>query len=265
MTQSPVTDPVASQKDRREIAPEDADFRPPAGLGSQNPPVMTTLPPPPLSTDPASTTASARRTSSLPPPIPDEVDAAHFAALRDAGLCADLTDGLLMVLQERVGPKEEDARRLDLLEHYYDANGDPAMSDKRWSDDRMVLFRDENGATARTIVAALAHSHPETGDTHIERLGGSDGPLVLRCGEHMSAVDDEDVTGGGRTVAVRSLVTAFNVLLDRFADPRRLVPLRGDGRREMYVALDVEHAVPLCLGGHLEEMTTSELMSLAAW
>lgn len=230
---------------------------------------MPTLPPPPLSSD---TSASAslsqppsRRTSSLPPPLPDEVDAAHFAALRQAGLCADLTDGLLMVLQERVGSKEEDARRLDLLEHYYDANGDPGMSDKRWSDDRMVLFRAENGATARTIVSALAHSHPETGEMHLERLGGDDGPLVLRCGEHISAIDDDEVSSGAPTVSVRALVAAFNVVLDRYADPRRLVPLRGDGRREMYVALDLDHAVTLCLAGHLEEMSTSELMSLAGW
>lgn len=230
---------------------------------------MPTLPPPPPILDAVATNVlsqpPAHRTSSLPPPLPEDADADHFAALRQAGLCADLTEGLLMVLQERVGTKDEDSRRLDLLEHYYDAGGDPSMSDKRWSDDRMVLFRSENGASARTIVSALAHSHPDTGETHLERLGGDGGPLVIRCGEHISAVDDEEVSVGGSSVSVRALVAAFNVVLDRHADPRRLVPLRGDGKREMYVALDLDHAVTLCLAGHLEEMTTSELMSLANW
>lgn len=252
------------------IGPESADSEPHTGLGSADRLVMPTQPPPPPTLESLAASAfgsqpPARRTSSLPPPVPEDADSAHFAALRSAGLCADLTDGLLMVLQERVGTKDEDARRLDLLEHYYDANGDPSMSDKRWSDDRMVLFRSQNGATARTIVSALAHSHPDTSETHLERLGGDDGPLVIRCGEHISAIDDEDVAGGGSTVAVRALVAAFNVILDRFSDQRRLVPLRGDGFREMYVALDSDHAISLCLAGHLEEMSTSELMALAGW
>jgi hypothetical protein len=208
--------------------------------------------------------ATTPRPSTIPPPVPDEADAMHFEALRGAGICRDLTEGLLMVLQERVGSKDEDTRRLDLLEHYYDANGDPATADRRTEADRMLLFRSDNGASGRAVVSALAHTHPALFDTRLERLGGEDGPLVLRCGEHLSAIDDESVAGDA-TVAVRSLVTAFNVLLDRCDEPRRLVPLRGDGKREIYVALEIDAAISLCLADHLEEMTTNDLVAIACW
>lgn len=208
--------------------------------------------------------APAVRPSTIPPPMPDEADAEHFEALRSAGICGDLTDMLLMVLQERVGAKDQDVRRLDLLEHYYDANGDPATSDRRAEADRMVLFRSDNGASGRAVVSALAHTHPALADTRLERLGGDDGPLVLRCGEHFSAIDDES-TDDASTVAVRSLVAAFNVLLERVEEPRRLVPLRGDGKREIYVALEIDAAIGLCLADHLEEMTTNELVAIACW
>lgn len=219
----------------------------------------------PASAAPASAppVAPPKRTSTVPPPMPDIADAAHFDALRAAGICADLTEGLLMVLQERVGPKEEDMRRLDLLEHYYDAGGDPVVAERRAEEDRLVLIRSDNGATGRGVVSALAMTHPALHETRLERLGGRDGPLVLRCGEHLSAIDDD--SSDDATVAVRSLVAAFNVLLDRNEEPRRLVPLRGDGKREVYVALGIDAAISLCLSDYLEEMTTNELVAIACW
>lgn len=232
---------------------------------------MATLPPPyPVLDDTASAPAlsqppPARMKSSIPPPIPDEADSVYFEALRGAGLLADLNDVLLHVLQERVGAKEEDARRLDLIELYYDANGDVPTAERRWERDRMVLLRADNGATARQVVSALAQTHPLLADARLERLGGDDGPLVVRSGDHMSAVDDEDTSGYGGTVSIRALVAAFNVLLERLDEQRRLVPLRGDGCREVYVALPADTAMTLCLAGHLDEMSTNELMTLAGW
>lgn len=232
---------------------------------------MATLPPPQPVLDavpPAMTMSQpdgSRSKSSIPPPLPDEVDELYFEALRGAGLFSELNDVLLHVLQERVGSKDEDARRLDLIELYYDANGDVSAADRRWSRDRMVLLRADNGATARQVVSALAQTYEALEDTHLERLGGDDGPLVLRSGEHISAVDDDAAAAGDHTVSIRSLVAAFNVLLERCNEQRRLVPLRGDGRREVYVALPMDAAVSLCLASHLDEMSTNELMTLAGW
>lgn len=232
---------------------------------------MATLPPPPpvLVANPTANSNSQppreHMKSSIPPPLPDEADSIYFEALRSAGLLAELTDVLRDVLQERVGSKEEDARRLDLIELYYDANGDVPTAERRWERDRMVLLRADNGATARQIVSALAHTHPLLADARLERLGGDDGPLVVRSGDHISAVDDEDAGAGSNTVSIRALVAAFNVLLERLGEQRRLVPLRGDGTREVYVALPAESAMTLCLAGHLDEMSTNELITLASW
>lgn len=233
---------------------------------------MATLPPPPTVIDgSASATAMSQppearsSKSSMPPPLPEQADSIYFEALRGAGLLQDLNDVLLHVLQERVGSKDEDARRLDLIELYYDANGDIPTAERRWERDRIVLLRADNGATARQIVSALAQTHPSLVDARLERLGGDDGPLVVRSGDHMSAVDDEDASAPANTVAIRSLVAAFNVLLERQGEQRRLVPLRGDGRREVYVALPTEAAISLCLAGHLDEMSTNELITLAGW
>lgn len=220
------------------------------------------IPPP---TDPSAAAAPPRKTGSIPPMLPEEADALHFEALRAAGLCNELTEGLLMVLQERVGSKDQDTRRLDLLEHYYDAGGDPVASDRRWVADRMVLFRADNGATARQVARAIAQSHPLLERMVLERLGDATGPLVVRVADDFCAVDDDGVEDDQPTVSVRALVAACNSLLERLGESRRWVPLRGDAAREMYVALDAEAAIPLCLAGHLEEMSTNDLMAIASW
>ncbi len=235
---------------------------------------MPTLPPPAPILDAApamevhvdSPSEPSVHVSIAPHPVaPDDAEAAYFEALRAAGLFEDLNDALLAVLQERVTSHEEDVRRLDLIELYYDAGGDVGTADRRWAADRMVLFRADNGATARSIVSALSQTHPSLSDTRLERLGGEDGPLVLRSGEHISAVDDEESASDPHNVSVRALVAAFNVLLERVEEPRRLLPLRGDGKREVYVAIAEDAAMTLCLAGNLEELSTNELMLLAGW
>ena len=79
--------------------------------------------------------------------------------------------------------------------------------------------------------------------------GGEGGPLVLRCGEHLSAVtDDYDEELGENdidlrsfelveTVSVRGLVGALNGLLARTSFDRRFLMLVADGKREVYVAV----------------------------
>ena len=122
---------------------------------------------------------------------------------------------------------------------------------------------------------------PELGTVELDRIGGGDGPLVLKAGEHFSAVlddyDEETDTEeydlseaaqhqrGVTMVTVRGLVRALNVLLDRHDVRERLVSLRGDDEREVYVALGVAEAAQLARAGFLEDENAEDMMELAAW
>jgi hypothetical protein len=121
---------------------------------------------------------------------------------------------------------------------------------------------------------------PELARLRFERIGTDDGPLVLRIGEHICAVDegedDDDVGPGeeqdvdlsaldGASVTVRNLVRAANVLLDREGVERRFILLRCDGRREAFCGLDLNRAMELCSLGLLEEKSASRLLEFGGW
>ena len=60
-------------------------------------------------------------------------------------------------------------------------------------------------------------------------------------------------------------MSALNVLLDRYGVRERLVPLRSDAAREVYVALPLTEALELARLGHLEEESGEAVMELACW
>lgn len=210
-----------------------------------------------------------------------EEDREFLDALRLRGLLSDLDAEELLRVASEVEESDDEARRLDLLEVYYSAGGDEETARRRRSEDRFFLQKVGEPATAAGLVARLAELLPELGTVKLERIGGGDGPLVLRAAEHFAAVLDEyeeetdtdqfDLAeaekrrGGVPMVTVRGLVRALNVLLDRYGVRDRLISLRGDSNREAYVSLGLTDAVQLAEAGHLEDDESSEVMNLGAW
>jgi hypothetical protein len=213
----------------------------------------------------------------------DEEDRQFLGALQRCGLLGELGSDELLRLASEVESTEEESRRVDLLQIYYDASGDSDASKRRREQDRFLVQRVGDPATAASLVARLAQLAPELGAVRLERIGGGDGPLVLRAGEHFSAVldDYEEETDtdeldarelevrrkrtGPPMVTVRGLVRALNVLLDRHGVRDRLIALRGDEHREVYVGLGVSEAIQLGQGGLLDDEDTEDVMELGAW
>lgn len=210
----------------------------------------------------------------------DDEDRAFLDALRDAGLLSELDPDELLRVATEVSDGDAERRRVSLLELYYGAGGDEQAAARRRLADRFFLQRLGEPATAASLVARLADLTPELPGVRIERIGGGDGPLVLRSGDHMAAVLDEyeeetdtdefdlaeaEARRRSPMVTVRGLVRAINVLLDRFRVRERLVSLRGDDEREVYVSLAVTEALHLANAGHLEDVSPEDVMNLAAW
>ncbi|MCA9536006.1 MAG: hypothetical protein KC593_20105 [Myxococcales bacterium] len=166
----------------------------------------------------------------------------------------------MMVLSEvlKQGPQDLEASRIDLLIRYYDAAGDADASARRVASDRFLLHKNDDLVDAHGVVERLNRLIPEVETIHLERIGGGEeGPLVLRCGEHLSAVTDdyeEELREGDidlrslelvETVSVRGLVGAVNGLLARTDFDRRFLMLVADGQREVYVAVPSAGALSL--------------------
>lgn len=214
-----------------------------------------------------------------PPPTPDSSDRDFLLSLREAGIIQDLSDALLAVIQETADPMANDeARRMDLLSLYYRASGDRKTSKRRILQDRFFYYVAGEPVNAHGLVRRLAAVSPEVGTVTLERIGSDDGPLVLRAGEHLSAVTDEeddesdeldtgevDLSELEATITVNGLVRAMNVLLERCEVRVRFVPLPSDGRREAYVAMGVVEAMLLCRTGRLDEVEPEALMDFCAW
>ena len=196
-----------------------------------------------------------------------------------AGLMDELNAAELSEIADKLGDAEGIERKVDLLElYYYYALGDSKVGVRRRLADRFFLHRDaDDQATAKVLVSRLSDLAPELGELRLERIGQhpSD-PLVLRSGEHFSAVldDYEDDMDTGDidlreldhpSISVRGLVRALNVLLDRHGVRQRLVPLAADEEREPYIATTVASAMMLCKAGLVEAETPEELMELCAW
>jgi hypothetical protein len=206
---------------------------------------------------PAETSHSDLETHSV---APDGVDEEYVELLRHAGLVEELSAPLMMVLSEvlREGATDVEASRIDLLVRYYDASGEPEASARRVLADRFLIHDNDDLVDAHGVVEKLNRLVPEVDGIHLERIGGGEGgPLVLRCGEHLSAVtDDYDEELGENdidlrsfelveTVSVRGLVGALNGLLARTNFDRRFLMLVADGKREVYVAVPSAGALSL--------------------
>jgi hypothetical protein len=252
--------------------------------------------------DPAKRTASSRpppadagtgaRLSKMPPSesaerlaarLLDSEDLEFVKALRGAGLLGELEGEELLRVATSVSDATGLERRIDMLEDYYGAAGDTERSYFRRRRDRFFMQRASEASTAKRLVIKLAELAPEVGAIGLERIGGStDGPLVLRAGEHFAALLDdyeenldtdevdlreiEDARHGHVTmVTLRGLVRAVNVLLDRNGVRERMVALRSDEDREVYVATSVTEAIELARGGWLEDEDVEQVMELGGW
>lgn len=231
--------------------------------------------PPTVSPSEAPTRSSGVRRGMRPKPE----DLLFVNELSAAGLMDELQAAELGDIAEKLGDVEGVRRRVDLLElYYYYAQGNPIAARRRRMNDRFFMHREEDGtATANVLVERLAELAPELPEVNLERIGDSiTDPLVLRSGEHFSAVVDdyeEDMDTDeidlreldGASISVRGLVRALNILLDRHDVRERLVEMRSDDEREAYLATTVANAVNLCKAGYLEEETVEDVMELAGW
>lgn len=232
-----------------------------------------------------------RRLSTLPPAesaerlasrLLDPRDLELLRAVRSAGLAKELEGDELLRIATEVPEGAAITRRIDLLVAYYEAGGDARVARARRLADRAFVQRADEPVTASEIVAKLAALAPELGAVAMERIGSSrDAPLVLRAGEHFAALLDdyeesldtdeidlrelEERRRLGQMVTVRGLVRALNVLLDRHGVRERLVALRSDDQREIYVAVSVKDAVELARGGWLEDDDVEDVMELGGW
>ncbi|MCB9595667.1 MAG: hypothetical protein H6719_23295 [Sandaracinaceae bacterium] len=227
------------------------------------------------SAPPSSPPASKQR---LAAQLLEPADVGFLDALRKAGLIAELEEDELLRVASEVDATDPDERWVELLELYYNV-ADPERRETRCTADRYFVQKVGQPATASGLVQRLSDLQPELGGISLERIGGPEGPLVLRAGEHFCAVLDEheeemdtdqiDLTDLDQPdvpmVTVRGLVRSTNVLLDRHGIRERLISLRGDDRREIYVRLGVTEAMALCQDGYLEDELPEDVMELAAW
>jgi hypothetical protein len=128
------------------------------------------------------------------------------------------------------------------------------------------MHNDYFSTTAHQLVDTLVALNPEIEVASLQRIGSDEGPLVLRSGEHYSAVSDEDDEHSEPgTVAVRALVRALNALLAKAQVTERLVPLVPDESRELYVGVTEDGAMTLLQGGCTELSAVAALREFASW
>lgn len=209
-------------------------------------------------------------------------DLKFLERLRQAGLIRDLDEDELLRVATSIPDADGLERRIDLLEAYYGGGGDVTLARARARQDRFLLQRASEPVTTTVLLSHLADVAPELGELVLEQIGtGDDGPLVLRAGEHIAALvdDDEELLdpdqidltdleipeGAIATITLRGLVRAVNVLLDRHGVRDRMVALRSDAEREVYLATTVTEALELAQSGWLEDDDVEDVMELASW
>lgn len=208
-------------------------------------------------------------------------DQAFADALRAVGLAPDLAGEELARVCRAARSEPGIPRQIDLLEAYYEAAGDDALSHTRRGVDRFLCQRVGEPIGTSALLNHLGALAPELGEIALERIGGGDeGPLVLRAGEHFAALLDDyeenletgeidlrdvEAANQGQAVTLRGLVRAVNGLLERYGVRERLVPLRSDEDREIYVALPLTEALELARQGFLEEENAEDVMELGCW
>lgn len=186
--------------------------------------------------------------------------------LNAAGLACELDKRLLGAITSELDESRVESRRMDILELYYRGNEDPSVASRRRNSDRFFMHHDYFSVTAHQIVSTLAGLNSEVAPVELQRIGADDGPLVLRAGEHFSAITDEDDDAAEEgTVAVRALVRALNALLARAGVDERLVPLVPDEKRELYVGVTEDGAMTLLQGGCTELTAVQALREFGSW
>jgi hypothetical protein len=186
--------------------------------------------------------------------------------LHAAGLACELDVRQLESITLEIEQSRVDSRRMDILASYYGGDVDPSVGARRRLSDRFFMRSDQVPTTAHQLVARLANLNPEVGEVSLQRIGGDDGPLVLRAGEQFAAVTDEDDEAAEPgTVAVRALVRALNALLAKADVDERLVPLVPDESRELYVGVTQQGAMTLLQGGCTELSAVAALREFAGW
>jgi hypothetical protein len=206
-----------------------------------------------------------------PPPgyrsTPTSEELAFATALRAAGVAQELDETELARSLQGARGESRASRRLDLLAAYYAADHDPLAAKRRQATDRWYLHHAADAVDATQLLARLLDLVPELAGAELERLGGHDGPLVLRHYEDICALEDERQDGPGLlTLSVCDLVRAINVLLERRAVRARLVGLLGDGHREAYLALpSVTSAITLSNADYLAAVDAESLLDLTGW
>jgi len=160
--------------------------------------------------------------------------------------------------------RREDAGAFTMLP--MEIGDDASVAARRRTGDRFFMHNDYLSVNAHQLVSALANLNPEIAPVELQRIGTDEGPLVLRAGEHFSAVTDEsDEDAEHGTVAVRALVRALNALLAKARVSERLVPLVPDESRELYVGVTEEGALTLLQGGCTELSAVAALREFASW
>jgi hypothetical protein len=206
------------------------------------------------------------RAGSRPKPVPAPPNFPPFAqALWSAGLLAELRAeslGGLPRLDEPPSPRQ----RLDFLEAYYAAGTDPVVSLRRRATDRWFLYDASQPLLGPQLVQRLTFVLPELAQAHLERVGGKHGTLLLRAGEHLCALDDDQSERNHPYIAVSEIVRGMNMLMERRGERVRLVGLVGDGAREAYLGVD-SLTLALALAGKelLTARDTETLMHLTGW
>jgi hypothetical protein len=194
-------------------------------------------------------------------------DCSFVSLLHEAAIAAELDGGELTRTARLISHELSPARRIDMLDAYYEAGGDPIAGQRRTATDRWFVYNVDEALDAQTLVNRLLGVLPELSGARFERVGGPEGALVLRAGDHVCAIEDDHDDGTGTaSVSVRDVVRALNVLLDRHGVRVRLVGLIGDGTREAYVGVaSLAAAVALVEGDCLAATDTEMLMQLVAW
>ncbi len=194
-------------------------------------------------------------------------DCEFVTALHDANVALELDGAELTRAAQHARSASGASRRIDLLEAYYDADGDPYLSQRRHATDRWFLYYADDALSAADVVQRLRSITPELGSARLERIGGHDGALILRAGEQVCGLEDDRPNSSGEmTVSVRDVVRAFNVLLERHGIRTRLVGLFGDGRREAYIGqASMGSAMPLATAQYLDVADAEGLMQRTAW
>jgi hypothetical protein len=189
-----------------------------------------------------------------------------LAGLQAAGVLRELSLSEIERISRPLAETRAAARRLDLLEAYYAAGGDAVAALRRRAADRWFVYRGSDGLGAPQLMQRLLGVVPELSGAHLERVGSSSGTLVIRLGDHICALDDENEERGGARVGVHEVVRALNVLLERKGVRARLVGLLGDGTREAYLGLpSLTSALALTEADYLTAPDVETLMALTAW